>query len=51
MQDTVCVPDLYEKFGELFPNHRLVELPDAGHFFIEDEPEIIVEEMQKFLLK
>ncbi len=51
MQDKVCVPILYEKFGEIFPHHRLVELSDAGHFFIEDEPEIIVEEMQKFLLK
>jgi len=49
MQDKVCVPVLYEKFGELFPHHRLVELSDAGHFFQEDEPEIIVQEMKLFL--
>ncbi len=49
MKDTVCVPALYEKFSELFPNNRLVELPDANHFFLEDEPEIIVQEMKSFL--
>jgi haloalkane dehalogenase len=49
MKDTVCVPALYGKFSELFPDNRLVELPDANHFFQEDEPEIIVQEMQSFL--
>ncbi len=49
MKDTVCVPALYEKFSELFPDNRLVELPDANHFFQEDEPEIIVQEMKLFL--
>ncbi len=49
MKDVVCVPDLYQKFKEYFPNNRLVELPDASHFFQEDEPEIIVTEMLAFL--
>ncbi len=49
MKDTVCVPALYEKFSEFFPDNRLVELPDANHFIQEDEPEIIVQEMKSFL--
>ena len=32
-----------------FPNNQLVEQPLADHFFQEDEPEIVVEELQRFL--
>ncbi len=49
MQDKACSPGYYEKFREYFTNQRFVELPNASHFFQEDEPEIIVEEMKKFL--
>lgn len=49
MKDVVCAPALYQKFNELLPNNRLVELPDANHFIQEDEPEIIVKEMELFL--
>ena len=49
MKDSVCVPALYQKFKEYFPNNRLVEFPEAEHFFQEDEPEQIVAEMQVFL--
>jgi hypothetical protein len=38
-----------ERFIRVFPNHRVVELPDADHFFFEDAAERIVEEMRAFL--
>lgn len=49
LQDVVCVPAMHEEFKKHFPNSRLVEFPEANHFFQEDEPEIIVDEMLKFL--
>ncbi len=51
MQDKACTPSFYDKFKEYFSNQKLVELPNANHFFQEDEPEIIVDEMKKFIAK
>ena len=36
-------------FRKYFPDSRLVELPEASHFFQEDEPDTIVREMNRFL--
>jgi pimeloyl-ACP methyl ester carboxylesterase len=32
----------------VFPDHRTVELADAGHFFFEDAPREVVEEIRRF---
>ena len=48
-QDPVCTPELYERFAELLPRHRLVRLPEASHFIQEDEPDIIVDEIRAFM--
>jgi pimeloyl-ACP methyl ester carboxylesterase len=32
-----------------FPGPEQLQLPDANHFFMEDDPEIVIEEMRSFL--
>lgn len=37
-----------EHVERLFPHHRTIELPDANHFFFEDEPERVISEIRAF---
>jgi pimeloyl-ACP methyl ester carboxylesterase len=36
-------------FAELFPNHRLVEIPAAGHFVFADQPAAFAAAVKEFL--
>ena len=50
MKDPVFVPWFMEKFEELLPNHApSVKIPTAGRFLQDDEPEIILQEIRRFL--
>ena len=44
MRDFAFVPDRYlPTWRNLYPDHELVELPDAGHYIQEDAPEEIAD--------
>lgn len=50
MQDPVFVPWFIDKFEELLPNHALsIKIPTAGHFLQDDEPELIIAGIRRFL--
>ncbi|ACL01740.1 alpha/beta hydrolase fold protein [Desulfatibacillum aliphaticivorans] len=50
MKDPVFVPWFMEKFEEMLPNHApSVKIATAGHFLQDDEPEIIIREIRRFL--
>ena len=40
----------YPDMVELFPNHQLVEIPDAGHWVQAEKPNEFIEVAEKFLL-
>jgi haloalkane dehalogenase len=49
MRDRVFRPVFLEQWRELFPAARVVELKDAGHYLVEDQPEPIAHEVLDFL--
>lgn len=38
-----------ERFEKTFPNHKTIELPDANHFFFEDEANRMIPEIRAFV--
>ena len=38
-----------ERFEKTFPNHKTIELPDANHFFFEDEANKMIPEIRAFV--
>lgn len=48
-QDPVLQDSLRPWFEEAFPHHKTVLLPEASHFFQEDEPELVADEVRAFL--
>lgn len=48
-KDIVFPESILEQWKEKLENYRLIELPNANHFFQEDEPELIAKAMEEFL--
>jgi cis-3-alkyl-4-acyloxetan-2-one decarboxylase len=49
MRDPVFQPVFLEQWQELFPNARTVELGDASHFLVEDDPDAVTGAIGSFL--
>jgi haloalkane dehalogenase len=49
MQDWCFRPECLRRFQAAWPNAMSVEIPDAGHYVIEDAPEETLEAIAKFL--
>ena len=49
MRDRVFQPVFLEQWREVFPDARVVELEEAGHYLLEDQPEPIARELADFL--
>jgi pimeloyl-ACP methyl ester carboxylesterase len=43
MRDTVFRPVFVDQWRELFPEARVIELPDAAHFVPEDRPDAVID--------
>jgi haloalkane dehalogenase len=49
MKDPAFQPNQLTRWREVLPTARVVELPDAGHWPHEEEPERVIQEMARFL--
>ena len=49
MQDWCFTPKCLSKFKELFPAANVLEIPDAGHYVLEDAKEDVLAAISKFL--
>lgn len=49
MRDRVFQPVFLDQWRELLPDARVVELEDASHYLVEDQPEPIAREIADFL--
>jgi cis-3-alkyl-4-acyloxetan-2-one decarboxylase len=49
MRDPVFQPVFLDQWRELFPNAETVELPDAAHFVVEDNPDAVTAAIEDFL--
>jgi pimeloyl-ACP methyl ester carboxylesterase len=49
MRDPVFQPVFLEQWCELFPNAETVELADASHFVVEDNPDAVTAAIEDFL--
>lgn len=49
MRDRVFQPVFLDQWREVFPDARIVELTDASHYLVEDQPEPIAREIADFL--
>jgi haloalkane dehalogenase len=49
MRDRVFQPVFLDQWREVFPDARTVELADASHYLVEDQPEPIARELVDFL--
>ena len=50
MQDKAIDPDYaIRDFRALFPQSKVTEIPNAGHYSQEDEPQILIDLIQKFM--
>ena len=49
MRDPVFQPVFLEQWRELFPSAETVEVEDASHFLVEDEPEAVTAAIEGFL--
>jgi pimeloyl-ACP methyl ester carboxylesterase len=49
MRDPVFRPVFIDQWRELFPAARVVELADASHFLVEDQPDEVAEALEEFL--
>ena len=46
MRDTVFRPVFVDQWRELFPEARVIELPDAAHFVPEDRPDAVIDALR-----
>ena len=50
MKDNAIEPDYaIRDFKALFPNSKVVEMPNAGHYSQEDEPELLINLIKEFM--
>jgi len=49
MKDWCFSHHFLDRWKELFPNAPVMELPDAGHYLLEDETEKVTQQIQTFL--
>jgi haloalkane dehalogenase len=49
MRDPVFQPVFLEQWRELFPEARTVEIADASHFLVEDDPDAVIDAIEGFL--
>jgi len=49
MADPIITPQNLEKFKTGFPNAKVIQLDDSGHFPQEEEPEKVVEAIRRFI--
>jgi len=50
MQDKAIDPDYaIRDFKALFPNSSVTKIPSAGHYSQEDEPQILIDLIEKFM--
>jgi haloalkane dehalogenase len=50
MQDKAIDPDYaIRDFKALFPNSSVTQIPNAGHYSQEDEPQILIDLIEKFM--
>ena len=50
MKDKAIEPDYaIRDFKALFPNSKVVEMPNAGHYSQEDEPELLINLIKEFM--
>ena len=49
MRDPVFQPVFLEQWRELFPEAETVELADASHFLVEDDPDGVTSAIERFL--
>ena len=51
MKDRAIDPDYaIRDFKALFPNSNVIEMPNAGHYSQEDEPETLIKIIKEFML-
>ena len=52
MKDKAIEPDYaIRDFKALFPGSKVVEMPNAGHYSQEDEPELLINLIKEFMIK
>lgn len=49
MKDFCFHPGFLRRWQTIYPEARVTELPQAGHYLLEDEPELAVRAIQEFL--
>ena len=50
MKDNAIEPDYaIRDFKALFPNSKVIEMPNAGHYSQEDEPELLINVIKEFM--
>ena len=50
MKDKAIEPDYaIRDFKALFPSSKVVEMPNAGHYSQEDEPELLINLIKEFM--
>jgi pimeloyl-ACP methyl ester carboxylesterase len=49
MRDPVFQPVFLEQWGEVLPQAQTVELPEASHFLVEDDPDAVTAAIEGFL--
>lgn len=51
MKDWCFRPDCLRRFQQHWPNAEVVEIDDAGHYVVEDAPELVETHVRQFLAK
>lgn len=49
MKDWCFTPQCLERFRQHFPRARVLELTEAGHYVVEDQPAEVLQEIRQFL--
>ncbi|MDP1561550.1 MAG: alpha/beta fold hydrolase [Pirellulaceae bacterium] len=50
MKDWCFTPQCLERFRQHFPQARVLELAQAGHYVVEDQPAEVLQEIRQFLM-
>jgi pimeloyl-ACP methyl ester carboxylesterase len=50
MQDTALPPELIDGLDDYIPQLQLVEVPDATHWIVHEQTELVAREIGAFLL-
>lgn len=49
MRDRALGPELLDRWRTALPGARVVELPEAGHWPHEEQPDLVIKELEKFV--